>query len=110
MQLEKSPAGWLVLVIGYAMVGGVGFVDYLTGDYSIIIFYILPVFLVAWHLGRWGALHIALAAGLARTISDYFSYSVSTFRYWNSLQDMVFLLMVGLLIAFIKKVLNDGHD
>lgn len=110
MSLERKPAAWLVLIGGYVTVGCLGFIDYMIGDYSILIFYVLPVFVAAWHLGRMGALHISLAAGLARTFSDYYTYSPSTFRYWNSLLDMMFLLMLGLLMVFIKNVLKHGND
>lgn len=108
MSLEKKPAAWLVLTAGYVMVAGLGFIDYMIGDYSILIFYVVPVLVVAWNLGRRGAVHISLASGLARTFSDYYTYSASTFRLWNSMLDMMFLLMVGLLMVFIKTVVN--HD
>jgi hypothetical protein len=104
--IEKLPA-WLLMLAGFVAVALLGFIDYLTGDYSLLIFYALPIAFEAWFLGRWGAIFISLIAGLARLVSDYFSYSGSNFRYWNSLQDMAFLLMVGLLIATVKKLLAD---
>lgn len=100
----KLPA-WLLMLIGFIMVALLGYVDYLTGDYSLLIFYVIPITLEAWFLGYWGTVAISLSAGLARIVSDYYSYSGSSVRYWNSLQDMVFLLMVGLLIATVKKLL-----
>jgi hypothetical protein len=107
--IEKLPA-WLLMLFGFLMVAGLGYLDYLTGDYSLLIFYAVPIALEAWYLGRWGAIIISLSAGLARCCSDYFSYasySGSSFRYWNSLQDMAFLLMMGLLVATLKKLLAD---
>lgn len=108
--MERRPAAWLVLLGGYFAVACLGFIDYLTGDYSLLIFYVLPVFVVAWHLGQVGVLHIALAAGLARTFSDYYTYAPSSFRYCNSLLDMMFLLMLGLLLVFMKNVLRHDRD
>ena len=107
--IEKLPA-WLLMLFGFVMVAVLGYLDYLTGDYSLLIFYAVPIALEAWFLGRWGAVTISLFAGVARLVSDYFSYSVSGFRYWNSLQDMVFLLMMGLLIATVKKLLVDEEQ
>jgi hypothetical protein len=104
--IEKLPA-WLLMLAGLIAVVLLGIVDYLTGDYSLLIFYAVPIAFEAWFLGRWGAIVISLIAGLARLVSDYFSYSGTNFRYWNSLQDMAFLLMVGLLIATLKKLLAD---
>jgi len=103
---EKLPA-WLLMLIGFIMVALLGYVDYLTGDYSLLIFYMIPIALEAWFLGRLGAIIISLSAGSARLISDYYSYSASSFRYWNSLQDMAFLLIVGILIAMVKKLLAE---
>jgi hypothetical protein len=103
--IVKLPA-WLLMLFGLAMVAVLGYLDYLTGDYSLLIFYAVPVALEAWFLGRSGAVVISLAAGLARFCSDYFSYTGASFRYWNSLQDMAFLLMTGLLIAIVKGLLN----
>ncbi|HJV35849.1 hypothetical protein [Geomonas sp.] len=110
MPLEKRPTAWLVLLMGYLAVACLGFIDYLTGNYSLLIFYVLPVLVVSWKLGVSGAVMISLASGLARTIADYYSYPLSTFRYWNSLEDMLFLLMVSFLIVFMKKVLDQSPD
>lgn len=106
--LQKLPV-WLLMLIGFTMVALLGIVDYLTGDYSLLIFYAIPVALEAWCVGRWGAVAISLAAGMVRCTSDYISYMHTTFRYWNSLQDMVFLLMVGLLIATMKSLMTEAH-
>lgn len=108
--IEKLPA-WLLMLVGLVMVAFLGYLDYLTGDYSLLIFYAVPIALEAWFLGRRGAIAISLCAGAARFISDYYSYAGTSFRYWNSLQDMVFLLMVGLLIATAKQLLaEDGRS
>ena len=108
-ELQKLPT-WLSLLIGFIIVAVLGFVDYLTGDYSILIFYAIPVALVAWCVSRWGAIVISVAAGIARLISDYMSYLGNNFKYWNSLQDMVFLLMLGLLISTMKEMIAAEKD
>jgi len=109
--IEKLPA-WLLMLIGLALVTAVGYLDYLTGDYSLLIFYAVPVALEAWFLGRWHSVLISLAAGLTRFVSDYLSYTGTDFKYWNSLQDMAFLLMFGLLIAWVRQLLDadDRYD
>jgi len=100
------------MLAGFLLVAALGCLDYWTGDYSLLIFYAVPVALEAWFLGRFGAVAISLAAGVARCVSDYYSYTGSDFRYWNSLQDMAFLLMMGLLIAEVRRLLiqDDGHQ
>jgi len=105
-RLESVPP-WLLLLVCYLLVGILGYIDYLTGDYSILIFYLLPLFPAAWLLGNKGAWRVSLASGAARVVSDYYSYSDSTLRYWNSLQDTAFLFMVGFLMVLVKRLLND---
>jgi hypothetical protein len=89
-----------------------GVVDFVTGDYSVLIFYAIPVALVGWCVGRGGAVLISLASGLARWLSDYMSYTSygTPMRYWNSLQDMIFLVMVGLLIALVRTLMIDEQN
>jgi hypothetical protein len=103
--LEKFPC-WVILLISNLMVAGLGYLDYLTGDYSILIFYLIPVTLVAWLLDRRSALFIVFTSGMARVLSDYYSYSSPAFKWWNSFQDTIFLLMIGLLVALLKKLLS----
>jgi len=96
-----------LLLSGYLLVAILGYIDFLRGDYTILPFYLIPVLLVAWFLGWSGATCVSLAAGLARFLSDSYGYASSSLRYWNSLQDMLFLLLVGFVIALIKRLLND---
>ena len=107
--LEKLPA-WLLIITGFLMVALLGWIDYLTGDYSMLIFYALPVALEAWFVGRWAALFTCAAAASARYISDYINYSSNGVKYWNSLQDMVFLRIIGLLIATVKELIADDQE
>lgn len=98
---------WLVIVVGFLLVALVGYVDYITGDYSVLIFYLLPIALAAWYVGRFGGIAMATASGVARIGSDYSSFSSSCRMYWNCVEDMIFLLVVALLISTIKKQLKD---
>lgn len=107
--IGKLPT-WLILLTGLMAVVVIGFLDYLTGDYSMLIFYAIPVAFEAWFVGRWGAILISCASGLARLISDQISYSASGVRYWNSLQDMLFLLMIGLLVVLVKKLMAEDQQ
>jgi hypothetical protein len=106
--LENIPA-WLMFALGLLLVILLGYIDYLTGDYSILIFYLIPVALVTWYLGKWGGLIISVASGAARLVSDYSNYAHANLRYWNSLQDMLFLLIVAILIVSLKKQLVDDE-
>ena len=103
--LEKLPK-WFIVLIGMGMVAGVGYIDYLTGDYSVFVFYALPVFLVAWFAGLKPAVFICLLAGVARFAADQSLGSVERLYIWNAGQDMFFLIIVAVLIAYLHKVLE----
>ena len=103
----KGLPTWLAVIIEIALVTLIGYIDYLTGDYSILIFYAIPIGLAAWTHGDLGAVSMASVAGCARYLSDYNSYTSGKIRYWNSIQDMLFLLILGLLVSAIKRMLED---
>jgi hypothetical protein len=101
-RLRRFPP-YLLLLIALLLVTVIGYIDYLTGDYSILIFYLIPVAGIGWLVGEWGVGLVSVAAGVARYSSDYHSYSNSSVRYWNLFQDALFLLLFGLLVAYLGR-------
>ena len=106
--LQRMPA-WSAFPVGLALVVLVGYIDYLTGDYSMLVFYAVPIALAAWLAGDWGAVIISVASGYARYLSDTHSYSHSNVRHFNSIEDTLFLLIVGLLISAVKRLLDEEN-
>jgi K+-sensing histidine kinase KdpD len=106
--IEKQPK-WVVILIGLVLIVLIGLIDYLTGDYSILVFYLLPVSLVSWFAGRWPGVMVAIISGCARFISDFSLAVNSRLLYWNSLEDMIFLLIVAMLVAMLRQTL-DGNN
>lgn len=49
--LKRMPA-WLSIPATLSLVTAIGYADYLTGDYSILIFYMIPIALAAWSQGN----------------------------------------------------------
>ncbi len=104
--MAKKLPGGVMLIIALALTAVVGYIDWITGDYSMLIFYMIPVAIGAWHLGRWGSVLIAVLSGLARFISDFTATSNHRVLLWNTLEDTLFLILVGILIAYLKNVLD----
>ena len=68
--VSRLPAPALVIV-GLVMVAGLGWVDFVTGhELTPLVFYLAPVVLVAWYVGRWPGAIIACAGGLAWMLAD----------------------------------------
>lgn len=102
---------WLIVVVGILLVIVIGVTDYLTGDYSILIFYLVPIGLVSWYTSRGLGSSMALASGVARFCSDYSGYTVTSRMYWNCLEETLFLLIVAVLISIIKRqLMNDAKE
>ena len=44
---------------------GLGYVDFLTGDVSLVLLYLIPIALATWYVGRWAGVGMSLASSLA---------------------------------------------
>jgi len=106
-KLLKSWPAWLLILIEILLIAAIGYIDYLTDDYSILIFYAIPIALAALSLGNWGAIILTVSAGYARYISDYYSYPTRNFKCKNFIEDMLFLLIIGLVTSAVKRLLEE---
>jgi len=84
-----------------------GWLDYITGDYSLIVFYLIPVCLAAWHVGTTSGALFCVLALVTRLIADgagtSFSFSYSPLHYWNIFVEFVFLLIMSFLVSTLKR-------
>lgn len=106
MRFFDSLPKWLLLMVGLLLVALMGGIDYLTGDYSVLILYVLPVFLVSWSGGKWLGGVVCAAAGCARFASNLPEFGLSTLNYWNSFIDMLFFLFLCFLIHYLRQALE----
>lgn len=98
---------WFLALIVLLLDAGIGYVDYITGDYAMVMFYVIPIALAAWFLGARGAWTVSLMAGCTRYISDYSNYSSSNDSKLNSIEDLLYLLIFGLLLSAVKRLLDE---
>lgn len=101
--LQKPWGASHLVLIGYILVAIIGCVDFATKDYSMLIFYLIPISIIAYFFDLKKTVCISLAAALARFISDY-SYS-SAVRCSNVLQDDLFLVSAGVVVIKIRTLL-----
>src|SRR5213082_3259992 len=85
--LSRLPAPALVIV------AGLGWMDFITGpELTPLVFYLVPVVLVAWYAGRWPGAIVACAGGLAWMLADALTqgeYSHWSIPYWNAVLRLV---------------------
>ncbi len=99
---EGSNARFLWTVLGFILLGYVGYVDYLAGyEIEFNLFYLIPVIIVTWFNGLWLGLILAFFSPTALFVSRLFaghSYSSHTYNILN------FVLKFGVLSTFVYLV------
>lgn len=109
---SRNPA--VTMLFCFVFLLFLGWLDIITGDYSLIVFYLIPVSLAAWFLGKWSGLLFCLMALIVRVIIDAGSspsfISNSALHYWNQLIDFIFLLIMSLLFSALKKNLENEKE
>ena len=92
----------------------IGWLDILTGDYSLIVFYLIPVALSAWFISKWSGVLFCLLAIVVRIVADESTrssiFSHSVLHYWNVLVELMFLLIMSLLFSALKNYLKSEKD
>lgn len=78
--------------------------DLLTGpQLSFSIFYLLPIYLVTWRLGRGSGYVLSLISAVAWLIADTFEgYAHSLIPYWNMVVRLAFFLLTAHLVSALK--------
>ncbi len=109
--LDKGLAGRTRTQILALAVGGVaivGYVDFITGyELSVGLFYLAPVALAAWYVGRGPGVMIAVLS----SVTWYFAaidspHSHPAILVWNALVRLGFFLVSGLLLSALRASLS----
>ena len=83
-----------------------GVADYLTGDISLTMFYVLPIAFASWFIGRGSGLFISTVCSVELFIIDMLvapkNVPLSSIRSWNAFMEVCFLLLTGYLFAKIR--------
>jgi diguanylate cyclase (GGDEF)-like protein len=105
---SRSPV--TVITASLFLLALLGWIDYLTGDYSLIVFYLIPVSLVAWFVNRTGGMVLCLLALATRfsanEVHTHFSMQNTTLHYWNECVELLFLLIMSVLFSALRKNLD----
>jgi diguanylate cyclase (GGDEF)-like protein len=92
------------------LLSGIGFVDYLTGfEISISLFYLIPIGLITWFVGKRLGLFFAAASALAWSAADLLSrnaYSHPVIYFWNTAVRLGFYIIVAWLLSSVKRSLD----
>lgn len=110
VNLFSSRSSVSVIFVSLFLLALLGWIDYLTGDYSLIVFYLIPVSLVAWFVSRPGGMLFCLLALATRFVANeaqtHFAFQSAALHYWNECIELLFLLIMSLLFSALRKNLD----
>lgn len=109
---RRSPA--FILTASLLLVALLGVLDYLNGpDFSLLIFYAVPVFVAAWYAGRREGFLVCAVSGLAWLAVAYATsehFSSPFVAYWNAGVRLGFFILVVHLVAAFKNSLAQERE
>jgi len=104
----------IVIGIGITMAIAIEWVDYLTpSEMSFELFYLIPICLFVWYIGKWVGIGVAFAAVFSWWMTHYVigsTYSKAHFLYWDIFVRIFFFLLVILLLSSLKTALNRANE
>ena len=104
---RRSKPQLIILALVYIILQGV--VDYFTGDFSLLIFDLVPIFVVTWLAGmRWGIVisFISVTSWAAVDIMTTPVHSNPVVYYWNFSIKFIFFVSVISVLMELKKALQ----
>jgi diguanylate cyclase (GGDEF)-like protein len=98
------------ITIGLILVILVGIVDYVTGyEITFSIFYLIPVAMVSWYVGRPYGILISFASAITWFLADTMTghtYSQPFITYWNTSVSLGFFLVVAFSLSQLRAELK----
>jgi diguanylate cyclase (GGDEF)-like protein len=99
--------------VGFVLVVLLGIVDYWTGvELSITLFYLIPIFLVAWYADENLALAISAVSAITWFFTDFANgllYSNIMIYVWNTLIRLGFFIISSRLLSELRKALRTNQ-
>src|SRR5437870_12084541 len=89
-------------VLAVVLVAVIAWFDYVTGDFSLAVFYLVPVVLATWYAGRVSGWFIGVLSAAAWLVGDpalSHGYGHPLMPYWNA-------AMLALIYGFVAYVLS----
>lgn len=96
---------WLVVTLAVLFVGVVGVIDFVSGnDVTLTFFYLMPIVLVTWNLGRTPGLVIVGLSTVAGQVADIATKSTDGLvPSWNAVSKLALALFVVWLLSAVKE-------
>lgn len=114
IQILGNQSKTLVFAISLALVLLIGVIDYLAGpDISLLVFFLLPIFVAVWFVGKKAGVTVAVLSGAVWTaiaLATSHQYSHPAIPYWNIVSKFAFLMVFAQILAALKNVLEHERE
>jgi diguanylate cyclase (GGDEF)-like protein len=111
--LDRIPRP-VILSIGLALALTCGFFDYITVyEVGLSIFYVIPVALVTWYIGRQAGIFISIFCVLLWLATDLFSthqFESVIITTWDSIMRLGFFLVIVYSLAQVRRLLRREEE
>ncbi len=95
----------LLFFISLMLIVLLGYLDYLSGDFSFDFFYLAVIFIVTWYTNFTLGIIFVAESVIAEVISDYYVHYDSVFQtlyYWNWFSDLFVFSIFCYLVSVIR--------
>jgi len=103
-----------VIAIGFALIGVLGFLDFLTGyEFAFSLFYLIPISLITWLAGRRLGIVASFVSTLVWILSDVVAenpYLHIVIYACNILMGLCFFVIVTLLLSTLRRALEHEKE
>jgi diguanylate cyclase (GGDEF)-like protein len=111
--LDRQPKS-LLLAVGYFLVIALGAIDYYTpADLSFLAFYLIPVFLVTFFVGRWAGILISIASTAVwfmANVQEFLRSSNTIIPFWNVAEKLGFFFFVTYILSALRTALEHEKE
>ncbi len=103
--VEGLPA-WSKVIGCLVLNLSLGVVDYITGDFSLLMFYFFPIAFASWFIGKRAGFFISMVCGVELFTIDLLvapkNVTAVSVRSWNALMEVCSLLLAGYLLSKVR--------
>jgi len=111
--LGKQPQP-ILFALSLALVLLIGVADHFAGpDISLLVFFMLPIFLAVWFVGKRAGLLVLVMSGAVWTavaLATSHTYAHTAIPYWNIISKLAFLLVFAHILEALKNLIDHERE
>jgi diguanylate cyclase (GGDEF)-like protein len=108
-------SGPMLLCLSFGLVVLTGIIDFFTGGYSFILFYLFPIFLASWFIDRTAGGLVCIGSFAASLLANPYRYIMRhyahpSFYYWDLTLEFTYLILLSLMFSALRTQFNTERE